>query len=185
MILMIDNYDSFTYNIVHYLEAMDYSVVVKTPDMLSITSIENMNPDVIIISPGPGHPVDQTLCIDVVNHFKGVTPILGICLGFQVIVTCYGGLVEERLPVHGFKDTVFHDGKGMFKGIKNPLHVGRYHSLQATQVNGLEITARTASGIIMGVRDIDNRIEAVQYHPESILTEFGKEQLKAFLEVRK
>lgn len=186
MILMIDYYDSFTYNIIHYLEGMNEEVMVKTPDELTITSIESLQPEIIILSPGPGHPKDAELALNVVHQFKGKIPILGICLGFQVIVTAFGGIVEGRPPVHGHSYEISHDQKGIFLELPNPLKVGRYHSLQAVEVpDVLEISAKSEN-IIMAVRHLDYLIEAVQYHPESILTEYGREQLANFIqEVRR
>ncbi len=180
MLLMIDNYDSFTYNIVHYLEGLDYEVLVRTPDELTIEMIKGLNPDVIILSPGPGHPTEAALCLDVVEQCREY-PILGICLGFQVIVTAFGGEVVEGPPVHGHQQAITHDGTGLFTGLPSPLSVGRYHSLQAAHVpDCLHVTA-TAGDIVMAVKHVTLPIEGVQYHPESILTDYGREQLNHFI----
>ncbi|KAA1042418.1 aminodeoxychorismate/anthranilate synthase component II [Macrococcus equipercicus] len=181
MLLMIDNYDSFTYNIVHYLEGLDYDVVVRTPDELILEEISLLHPEAIIISPGPGHPLEAELCLAVVREFQGKYPLLGICLGFQVIVAAFGGQVVQGPPVHGHQVMMTHDGQGMFEGLKNPLAVGRYHSLRASVVpDCLTITA-SADDVIMAVRHRSLPIEAVQYHPESVLTDCGREQLANFL----
>lgn len=186
MILMIDNYDSFTYNIIHYLEGMNEEVIVRTPEELTLSAIETMHPEIIMLSPGPGHPTEAVFALDVIRQFKGKIPIFGICLGFQVIVTAFGGIVEARPPVHGHPFDIIHNGRGIFHQLPSPLKVGRYHSLQAVNMPSvLEITA-VAEDIPMAVRHREYLIEAVQYHPESVLTEYGREQLANFIqEVRR
>ncbi|TDM12202.1 anthranilate synthase component II [Macrococcus lamae] len=182
MLLIIDNYDSFTYNIVHYLEGMNYEVAVCKPDELTLRDVAALNPKGIIISPGPGHPLEAEFCLDVVSNYKGIYPILGICLGFQVIVTAFGGQVRQGIPVHGHQSVMNHDGKGIFEGLPMPINIGRYHSLQAVMpIPDCLIVTAVADNIIMGVRHDALRIEAVQYHPESILTDYGREQLNNFV----
>ncbi|GGB00592.1 aminodeoxychorismate/anthranilate synthase component II [Macrococcus hajekii] len=181
MFLMIDHYDSFTYNIVHYIEGMNESIIVRQPHQLSTEDIREMQPEGILLSPGPGHPVDATLTLEVIRTFAGQIPILGICLGFQTIVTAFGGKVEKRQPVHGHTASIHHDGKGIYMNLKSPLNVARYHSLQATELpDCLEVSA-TADDIIMAIRHRDYLIEGVQYHPESILTEEGHAQFQQFM----
>ncbi|WP_341777474.1 aminodeoxychorismate/anthranilate synthase component II [Macrococcus carouselicus] len=179
---MIDNYDSFTYNIVHYIEGMEEEIKVRQPHEITIDDISEMRPEGIILSPGPGHPEEAVLTLQVIRTFAGAIPLLGICLGFQAIVTAFGGKIDKRTPVHGHSAEMDHDGKGLYSGLLSPIQVARYHSLQATELpDCLEVTARTADGVIMGVRHRDFLIEGVQYHPESILTDFGREQLKQFI----
>lgn len=185
MILMIDNYDSFTYNLVHYLEMLDADVKVLHNDNVSLMDIQNLNPEMIVISPGPGTPVKAGLCTDIVRFFKGNIPILGICLGHQVIGEAFGAqTVRAGVPVHGKVLPVCHSGKGVFRGLHNPLNVTRYHSLvleRDTLPECLAITAESPAGEIMGIRHKDYLIEGVQFHPEAVLTEGGLIMLKNFL----
>ncbi|MCT4593784.1 MAG: aminodeoxychorismate/anthranilate synthase component II [Anaeromicrobium sp.] len=189
MILMIDNYDSFTYNLVQYLSSLKEEVVVKRNDELTIHDIENLNPDIIILSPGPCTPNEAGICIEVVKKLKGKYPILGICLGHQTIGQVFGGKIIKALePVHGKVHSIDHTNKGVFKGLNNPLNVTRYHSLvidKNTLPDCLEVTSLTKEGEIMGIKHKEFIIEGVQFHPEAILTEQGMELLHNFLKMAK
>ena len=185
MILMIDNYDSFVYNLVQYIEELGETVVVKRNNEIKISDIEELNPEVIVLSPGPCSPKEAGICIDIVEHFKGKKPILGICLGHQTIGHVFGGdIIKAQQPVHGKVYSINHTNKGVFRGLKNPLNVTRYHSLiidSNTVPKELEITAITDKGEIMGIRHKKYLIEGVQFHPEAILSEYGHELLKNFI----
>ena len=185
MILMIDNYDSFVYNLVQYIEELGETVVVKRHNEIKISDIEELNPEVIVLSPGPCSPKEAGICIDIVEHFKGKKPILGICLGHQTIGHVFGGdIIKAQQPVHGKVYSINHTNKGVFRGLKNPLNVTRYHSLivdSNTVPKELEITAITDKGEIMGIRHKKYLIEGVQFHPEAILSEYGHEMLKNFI----
>ena len=189
MILMIDNYDSFTFNLVQYLNGLNEEVLVRRNDSLTIDDIRELDPDMIVLSPGPCTPNEAGVCIDVVKEFKGKIPILGICLGHQTIGQVFGGdVVRGDEPVHGKVFPINHTDKGVFKGLNNPLNVTRYHSLivdKDTLPECLEITAETQKGEIMGFRHKEYIIEGVQFHPEAILTEQGMELLNNFLEQAK
>ncbi|MBO3445000.1 aminodeoxychorismate/anthranilate synthase component II [Clostridium sp. CCUG 7971] len=186
MILMIDNYDSFVYNLVQYVGELGEEVVVKRNDEVSIEDIEKLNPEIIILSPGPCSPKESGICIDVVNEFKGKKPILGICLGHQTIGHVFGGnVIKASEPVHGKVHSIKHNNKGVFEGLKNPLNITRYHSLIIDENNlpeELEVTAMTNKNEIMGIRHKKYLIEGVQFHPEAILSEQGHEILKNFIE---
>jgi para-aminobenzoate synthetase component 2 len=186
MFLMIDNYDSFVYNLVRYLEELQEDVKVFRNDKLTLEDIENMKPQGIIISPGPKSPENSGICVDVIKKFAGEIPILGICLGHQSIGYAFGGnIVKGKEPVHGKVFSVHHKGIGIFKGIKNPFKVTRYHSLiieKESLPECLEITSESSDGVIMGIKHKKFLIEGVQFHPEAELTEFGHEILKNFLE---
>ncbi|MCG8540121.1 MAG: aminodeoxychorismate/anthranilate synthase component II [Clostridia bacterium] len=185
MILMIDNYDSFTYNLVQYLECLKEEVLVFRNDEISLDEIEGLNPDMIVLSPGPCTPKEAGICIDVVKTFKGKLPILGICLGHQAIGQVFGGdVIKAVQPVHGKVHPIEHTNEGVFKGLKNPLRVTRYHSLvlkRETLPKCFDITAQTIDGEIMGIKHRDYLIEGVQFHPEAILTEMGMKLLENFL----
>ncbi|TCO74396.1 anthranilate synthase component II [Marinisporobacter balticus] len=185
MILMIDNYDSFTYNLVQYLECLKEDVLVYRNDCIHLEKIENLNPDMIVLSPGPCTPNEAGICKDVVGHFKGKIPILGICLGHQTIGQVFGGhIIKAKEPVHGKVHPIHHSNKGVFENLPNPLKVTRYHSLvieRKTLPDCLEITAETFDGEIMGINHKDYLLEGVQFHPEAILTEMGMEILENFL----
>lgn len=185
MILMIDNYDSFVYNLVQYFKELDEDIVVKRNDEITIDDIKTLNPEIIVLSPGPCSPTEAGICIDVVNNFKGKIPILGICLGHQTIGQVFGSKIVKAIePVHGKVHSITHDGKGVFTNIKNPLNVTRYHSLvvdRETLSDELEITAQTKEGEIMGLRHKKYMIEGVQFHPEAVLTECGHELLRNFI----
>lgn len=182
---MIDNYDSFTYNLVQYLSSLNEEVKVYRNDEITIEMIEELNPDIIVISPGPCTPDEAGISKQAVESFKGRIPVLGICLGHQTIGSVFGGkIVKATEPVHGKVHEIFHDGKGVFEGLKNPLKVTRYHSLvveKETLPDCLEISAQTKDGEIMGLRHKEYDIEGVQFHPEAILTEMGLEMLRNFL----
>lgn len=185
MILMMNNYDSFVYNLVQYIEELGETVVVKRNNEIKISDIEELNPEVIVLSPGPCSPKEAGICIDIVEHFKGKKPILGICLGHQTIGHVFGGdIIKAQQPVHGKVYSINHTNKGVFRGLKNPLNVTRYHSLivdSNTVPKELEITAITDKGEIMGIRHKKYLIEGVQFHPEAILSEYGHEMLKNFI----
>lgn len=189
MFLMIDNYDSFVYNLVRYLEELNEDVKTCRNNKLTLDDIENMNPDGIIISPGPKSPKDAGICIDVIKKFSGHIPILGICLGHQSIAYAFGGkIIKGREPVHGKVSQVYHNDMGIFKDIKNPVKVTRYHSLivdKDTLPECLKISCETSDGVIMGIRHKKFLVEGVQFHPEAELTECGHEMLKNFLEEAK
>jgi anthranilate synthase/aminodeoxychorismate synthase-like glutamine amidotransferase len=187
MILLIDNYDSFTYNLYQYLSELGGDVRVVRNDEVSAGEVEAMAPERIVISPGPGTPDDAGISIDVIDRMAGKAPILGVCLGHQCIGQAFGGVVEGAGEIkHGKSSVIEHDGRGVFRGLPNPLEAIRYHSL-AIQPESLperlEVSARSERGVIMGVRHREYPIEGVQFHPESILTEAGKDLLRNFLEL--
>ena len=185
MIVVIDNYDSFTYNLVQYLYDFEPSIRVFRNDKITVEKIAGMKPDQIVISPGPGTPDDGGISLETIGAFAGRVPILGVCLGHQAIVQHFGGVVRraEHL-MHGKVSEIFHDGKTVYKGLPNPFIATRYHSLIAdppTLPGCLAVTAKTDSGEIMGVRHKKMAVEGVQFHPESILPIEGKQILKNFL----
>ncbi len=185
MLLMLDNYDSFTYNLVQYLGELGQEIKVFRNDKLSLEQISDLEPDHIVISPGPCTPNEAGISMDVIREFGGKIPILGVCLGHQSIGQVFGGDVipAERL-MHGKTSQILHDGKTVFAGLPNPLTATRYHSLivkKETLPDCLEISAATDQGEIMGLRHKELVIEGVQFHPESILTEAGKDLLQNFL----
>ncbi|MBT1278869.1 aminodeoxychorismate/anthranilate synthase component II [Thermoanaerobacter sp. CM-CNRG TB177] len=188
MILIIDNYDSFTYNLYQYVGEMNHKIFVIRNDEVSVKDIEKLNPEKIILSPGPGRPENAGICVDVIKSLGDKIPILGICLGHQAIGYAYGAkIVKANKIMHGKTSLVFHKGEEIFKDIKNPIEAMRYHSLvidRQTLPRDLEITAYTEEGVIMGVRHKMYPVYGLQFHPESILTEQGKEILRNFLEVR-
>ncbi|CEI73456.1 MULTISPECIES: anthranilate synthase component II [Romboutsia] len=185
MILMIDNYDSFVYNLVQYIGELGEEIIIKRNDEVTIEEIERINPEIIVLSPGPCSPNEAGVCIDVVNYFKGKKPILGICLGHQTIGYAFGANVIKAIkPVHGKVHSINHANKGVFKGLNNPLNVTRYHSLVVDTKNlpeELEVTAITNENEIMGIRHKKYLIEGVQFHPEAILSEQGHDILKNFI----
>lgn len=189
MILMIDNYDSFTYNLVQYLEGLNETVIVKRNDKITLDEIAAMAPSMIVLSPGPCTPNESGICLDVVDRFKGEIPILGICLGHQIIGQAFGCKITKALePVHGKVHAISHDNTGVFGGLNNPLKVTRYHSLVVENKeipDFFEITATTDNNEIMGMRHKDYHIEGVQFHPEAILTEMGMELLDNFFQSTK
>jgi anthranilate synthase component 2 len=186
MLLMIDNYDSFTYNIVQYFGELGEDVHTVRNDAISLDQIAEMNPDRICVSPGPKSPKDAGVSVDVLREFAGKKPILGVCLGHQAIGEAFGGkIVRAKQVMHGKTSKIAHTGEGVFKGLPSPFTVIRYHSLaieRASLPACLEVTAWTDDGEIMGVRHKEFDIEGVQFHPESILSEHGHAMLKNFLE---
>ncbi len=185
---MIDNYDSFTYNLVQYLGELGEDIKVFRNNKISIGEIERLNPDRIVISPGPCTPKEAGISVEAVKHFAGRIPILGVCLGHQSIGAAFGGdIIRAPRLMHGKTSLVHHDGKTVFEGLPNPFEATRYHSLlikKETLPECLEITAWTELNEIMGVRHKELVIEGVQFHPESILTTVGKDLLGNFLRLR-
>ncbi len=191
MLLMIDNYDSFTYNLVQYFGELGQKVNVYRNDEITVDEIENLKPKHVVISPGPCTPNEAGISLEVIKKLAGKIPILGVCLGFQAIAQAFGGnIIGAQRIMHGKISSIHHTGKGVFKGLNNPLNATRYHSLvaeQSTLPDCLEVTAWTNndSGTIeeiMGVRHKTLAIEGVQFHPESILTEHGHQMLNTFLQ---
>jgi para-aminobenzoate synthetase component II len=187
MLLMIDNYDSFTYNLVQYLGELGEDIKVFRNDKIAIPEIEKLIPERIVISPGPCTPKEAGISMEVVKHFAGKMPILGVCLGHQAIGAAFGGdIIRAPRLMHGKISLIHHDGKTIFEGLPNPFEATRYHSLlirKETLPACLEITAWTDADEIMGVRHKEFIIEGVQFHPESILTSVGKDLLKNFLKL--
>ena len=188
MVLVIDNYDSFVYNLVQYLGEFGQDIKVVRNDKIRIFEIEQLAPTHILISPGPCTPTEAGVSLDVIQHFKGTIPMLGVCLGHQAIGQAFGGqVIRAQRPVHGKVSTMYHDNQGIFAGIMNSFKATRYHSLlleKESLPSCLEITAQTEEGEIMGVRHREFPIEGVQFHPESILTEHGHVMMKNFLNMR-
>jgi len=184
-IVMIDNYDSFTYNLVQYLGEMGQDLVVVRNDQATVESLKAMRPDRIVISPGPGSPKDAGISCDVIRAFAGRVPVLGVCLGHQCIGEVYGGeVVRNWRLMHGKTSMIHHDGTGIFRGLPNPFEATRYHSLvvrRETMPKTLRVTARTKEGEVMGLQHRTLPVYGVQFHPESILTAAGKSLLKNFL----
>jgi anthranilate synthase/aminodeoxychorismate synthase-like glutamine amidotransferase len=185
-IVMIDNYDSFTYNLVQYLGELGATVVVRRNDAVGVADVRELKPDAIVISPGPCTPAEAGISVSVLREFAGEIPMLGVCLGHQCVGEAFGGKVlrADRL-MHGKTSPVIHDGKTIFAGLSNPFEAMRYHSLLVEThrlPDALEISARTAEGEIMGLRHREYRIEGVQFHPESIGTPEGKALLQNFLD---
>lgn len=181
---MIDNYDSFTYNLVQYLQELGQEVIVKRNDEISIDEIVDLNPEYIFISPGPSTPDNAGITLDVIEFFTDKKPIMGICLGMQAIAQVFGAKVDVNWrQMHGKESLVTHNNSGVFTGLKNPLSVIRYHSLAVCSdlPEGLEVTASTKEGEIMGLRHKKYAIEGVQFHPESILSEAGHDLLNNFI----
>jgi len=185
MILMIDNYDSFTYNLVHYLNELGEEVEVYRNNEISLDKIREIKPEMIVISPGPKTPNEAGMSIEIIKNFYTTIPILGICLGHQSLIQVLGGLIiKAKIPVHGKVEEINHIGIGVFKDLKNPIKVTRYHSLIAdidTLPKDLIITAMTNDGEIMGVKHKRYLLEGVQFHPEALLTECGHDMLSNFL----
>jgi len=185
-ILVIDNYDSFVYNLVQYLGELSADPVVHRSDAISLAEADALNPEGILISPGPGTPDDSPGSIAMINHFAGRIPVFGVCLGLQCIGQIYGGtIVRAPQLMHGKTSLVDHEGRGVFAGLPSPLEATRYHSLviePTTSPDILEITATTSDGIIMGARHRELDVEGVQFHPESILTTAGHALIQNFLD---
>ena len=187
MLLVIDNYDSFTYNLVQYLGELGEQVVVRRNDEITIDEIETSLPGRILISPGPGRPAEAGITLELIERLSGQVPILGVCLGHQAIGQVFGGrVVRASTVVHGKASEIRHDGKAIFKDIVSPFKAGRYHSLVVERESlpaCLEVSAETNDGVIMGLRHREKKVEGVQFHPESILTPQGKRLLRNFLEL--
>ena len=185
MIFLIDNYDSFTFNLFQHLSELGADVLVRRNDRFSLDEVEALGPEAIVISPGPGRPAESGLTPEVVERFAGRYPILGVCLGHQAIGEGFGGrIVRAPSLFHGKVSEIHHDGQGLFAGLPNPFPATRYHSLVVDPdsiPSSLEVTARTADGVIMGLRHRALPVEGVQFHPESALTPDGKALLKNFL----
>ena len=184
-VLVIDNYDSFVYNLVQYLGELGAEPVVHRSDAFTLAEVEDLAPDAVLISPGPGRPEDAGLSNEVITTFAGRVPILGVCLGHQCIGQVYGGdVVRAPTIMHGKTSAIVHEQGGVFAGLPSPLEATRYHSLvvEAGSVpDVLEVTARTDDGVVMGLRHRELDVEGVQFHPESILTEHGHQLLRTFL----
>jgi len=187
MILMIDNYDSFTYNLVHYLSELGEEVTVARNDKISLEDVGKMSPEIIVVSPGPCTPKEAGVSVDAIKEFAGRTPILGVCLGHQSMAYAYGAeIVRAGRLLHGKTSPIRHDEKGIYKDIPNPFEATRYHSLlieKGTLPDEFEVSAWTDEGEIMGIRHKEHLMEGVQYHPESILTKHGKDILRNFIEL--
>ena len=185
MILLIDNYDSFTYNLYQYMGIFTDEIKVVRNDKITIEQIEEINPEKIVLSPGPKSPKDAGICLDVVKHFAGKKPILGICLGHQTIGEAFGATVSYAKKIfHGKQSTIDHDGTGIFQGINSPIKVARYHSLaiiEETMPDCLTVTAKTEDGEIMAVKHKEFPVIGLQFHPESIYTEHGKKMIENFI----
>ena len=184
MILLIDNYDSFTYNLVHLFQELGAEVVVRRNDEISASEARRMAPSHLVVSPGPGRPGESGATVHIVSTLSPTTPTLGVCLGHQAIVEAFGGEIgQARQLVHGKASAVSHDGRGLFAGLPQGFPAGRYHSLAATRVPArLEVSATTEDGEVMAVRHRELRVDGVQFHPESVLTPLGHEICRNFLE---
>ena len=185
-VLVIDNYDSFTYNLVDYIASAGAEVRVERHDAISPQQAAEYEPTHLVVSPGPGRPVDAGVSAAAIERLAGRVPVLGVCLGHQVIVEMYGGRVDRAARLmHGKADTVSHDGSQLYEGIPDPFEAGRYHSLAALEVPGdLVVTARGDDGTVMGVRHHDLPVHGVQFHPESVLTPHGRRLIENFLAMR-
>ena len=185
MILIIDNYDSFTYNLVQYLGELGAELEVRRNDETTVEEIQGMAPERIVISPGPKTPNEAGICLDIIQTLSGRIPILGVCLGHQAIGQAFGGQVVRAPEImHGKTSSITHDGKTIFAGLPNPFPATRYHSLiveRSSLPDCLEISACSPNGLIMGLRHKATKVEGVQFHPESVLTEAGKQLLANFL----
>ena len=173
-VFLIDNFDSFSYNIAHGLAAVGATVEVRRADGVDLEALEADPPDLLVISPGPGRPQDARVSLDAIRRFAGRVPIFGVCLGMQCLAVAYGGTVEPCEPVHGKTSRILHDGRGVFLGLPSPSRVARYHSLCVREVPAcLEVTARSEDGIPMALRHRGLRLTGVQFHPDSFLTDDG------------
>ncbi len=189
MLIVIDNFDSFTYNLVQYLGEMGELPVVYRNNAISVAELERLGPERLVISPGPGQPQDAGVTMAVIKAFAGRVPILGVCLGHQAIGAAFGGrIVRAPAPVHGKTSKVDHDGKGVFRGLQGPMTVGRYHSLAVAEEawpDDLEIAGRSQDdGVVMALRHRRWAVHGVQFHPESVLTADGRQVLRNFLSIR-
>jgi anthranilate synthase component 2 len=187
MVFVLDNYDSFTYNLVQYMGELGAEMTIRRNDELTVDEVEALAPERILLSPGPCTPQEAGISIELIRRFAGRTPILGVCLGHQAIGAAFGGdVIRAPKLMHGKTSEVEHDGKTIFSGIATPMTCTRYHSLIVSEKNlpgELEISARTADGTIMGLRHRKYPVEGVQFHPESVLTDDGKQLIKNFLEL--
>jgi anthranilate synthase/aminodeoxychorismate synthase-like glutamine amidotransferase len=185
MVLVLDNYDSFTYNLVQYLGEMGLEIGVHRNDRITLDGVAELAPSHIVISPGPCTPAEAGISVPLIQRFAGAIPILGVCLGHQSIGAAFGGQVIRNWRVlHGKTSLVKHDGQGVFRGVENPVEVTRYHSLvikRETLPDCLVVTSETDEGEIMGVRHREHRVEGVQFHPESVMTQSGKKMLRNFI----
>jgi anthranilate synthase/aminodeoxychorismate synthase-like glutamine amidotransferase len=184
MILLVDNYDSFTYNLVHLFQELGAEVVVRRNDAIDADEAERLRPSHLVVSPGPGRPENSGATLEIVRRLAPATPTLGVCLGHQAIVQAFGGEIgQARELVHGKATEVSHDGRGIFAGLPEPFQAGRYHSIAATSVPELlEVSATSPDGEVMAVRHRELPIDGVQFHPESVLTPLGPDLCRAFLE---
>ncbi len=187
MVFVLDNYDSFTYNLVQYMGELGAEMTIRRNDELTVDEVESLAPERVLLSPGPCTPQEAGISIDLIQRFAGKVPILGVCLGHQAIGAAFGGdVVRAPKLMHGKTSEVEHDGKTIFTGIDSPMTCTRYHSLIVSDQNlpaNLEVSARTADGTIMGLRHRQYPVEGVQFHPESVLTDDGKRLIKNFLEL--
>ncbi len=187
MLLLIDNYDSFTFNLYQYFCELGAVVEVRRNDALTLADVAALAPEAIVLSPGPGTPDDAGICLDLIRAFAGQVPLLGVCLGHQCIGQAFGGRIARAPELrHGKTSLVFHDGEGVYQGVESPFEAVRYHSLvvaRDTVPPSLKITAQTSDGLVMGLRHRELPVEGVQFHPESILTAPGKQLLRNFLEL--
>ena len=187
MLLLIDNYDSFTYNLFHYLAELGADIVVKRNDEISVADVFAMRPESVVLSPGPCTPNEAGICLDLIGAANGELPILGVCLGHQAIGQAYGGhIVRANAPMHGKLSRIHHTGKGVFRGLNNDFEATRYHSLTIDPESmpaELEVTATTSDGTIMGAMHRKHPVHGVQFHPESIASENGHALLKNFLDI--
>ena len=186
MVFVLDNYDSFTYNLVQYLGELGAQMIVRRNNQVTMGEVEAMAPSHIVISPGPGRPEDAGVTPDLIRHFGARVPTLGVCLGHQAIGMVYGGrVVRAPVPMHGKTSMIEHDGRGVFAGLTSPIEASRYHSLVVAaedMPDVLEVSARTRDGIVMGVRHREYPVHGVQFHPESVLTADGRRMLRNFLD---
>ena len=186
-LLLLDNYDSFTYNLAQYLGELGHPPVVRRNDEMTLGDVEAMRPDRIVISPGPGRPEDAGITVDVIRQFGRRVPLFGVCLGHQGMGHAFGGdVVRAPVLMHGKVSSIQHDGRGVFAGVSQPFVAGRYHSLIVADPppDALEVSARTDEGIIMGLRHREWPVYGVQFHPESVLTGEGRKILRNFLELK-
>ena len=189
MILIIDNYDSFTYNLYQLIGEFEKDILVKRNDEITVEEIKELKPDKIVISPGPGNPTNKRdfgVCSEVITEFKDNIPILGVCLGHQGIFTTFGGKIRRSEPIHGKLSSITHTNDGIFRGVENSLKATRYHSLICDEESlpaCIKITAKTEDGIIMGIKHAESPVYGLQFHPESIGTKHGLTIIKNFLEV--
>ena len=184
-VLMIDNYDSFTYNLVHYLQELNANVEVIRNDEITVNKVKKINPSIIFISPGPCSPSEAGMSVELIKEFSIKYPIFGVCLGHQSIGYAYGAkIVKAKKLLHGKTSNIYHNGKGIYKGLSNPFKATRYHSLSIQKKSlskDFEITSKTKDGTIMGIKHKNLKLEGVQFHPESILTTQGKKLIKNIL----